>query len=131
MATITYFSPKAHTFVPECNAVVKAVHNKDTRELYVALKEVENNIYIFQYHFIKGARPRNSDFTLDAFFKPTPQPLLTLPATEITTPPPTEILQQTSSIIPTTGNKNEGSPSPKTNDQELQTKAEEKTNKAK
>nr|GEZ36293.1 replication protein A 70 kDa DNA-binding subunit [Tanacetum cinerariifolium] len=39
----------------------------------------------------------NPTFTLDAFFTPNPQPLLTLPGTEQTTPPPVEFQHEEAS----------------------------------
>nr|GEU55389.1 hypothetical protein [Tanacetum cinerariifolium] len=80
--TITCFSPKTHT-----------------RHVPDALKQVENTTPIFQYHFGKGARPGDPDFNLDAVFKPSTQPLLSLPAPQPTTPPSSETLQQTTSTV--------------------------------
>ncbi|GKB97189.1 DNA helicase [Tanacetum coccineum] len=97
--TLACFSPEAHTFVPDCNEVVNAVENKDTRHIPVALKKFENATYIFQYHFGKGATAGNPDFTLDAAFKPSSQPLLGLPAPESATSPPQEIMEETSSAM--------------------------------
>nr|GEV31351.1 hypothetical protein [Tanacetum cinerariifolium] len=62
------------------------------------------------------AAPGNPAFTLDTVFKTRLQPLLTLPATELTTPPPPEI-------------QGEGSSSTKTDDQQLQPEAERKGSK--
>nr|GEX54969.1 ATP-dependent DNA helicase PIF1-like [Tanacetum cinerariifolium] len=87
-ATITCFSPEAHTFVPECNTVIASLNSQDMDTIPAALKDTGNQTYIFQYHF--EATVRNPTFTLDAVFKPNPQPLLTLPGTEQTTPPPVE-----------------------------------------
>nr|GEX07771.1 hypothetical protein [Tanacetum cinerariifolium] len=115
--SITCFSPEAHTFVPECNAVVAALNNQETEAIHAALKQVENKTYIFQYHFGKRAAPGNPSFTLDTVFKTSRQPLLTLPATELTTPLPPEI-------------EREGSSSTKTDYQQLQTEAERKDSKA-
>ncbi|GJZ14254.1 ADF-H/gelsolin-like domain protein, partial [Tanacetum coccineum] len=106
-ASITCFSPEAHTFVPDCNTA----EDKDTHHVPPARKEVENHTYIFQYHFGKKAKPGKPNLTLDAVFKPTAQPLLSLPAPETATPPPAEILQQTSPINIATGKNDEASPS--------------------
>ncbi|GJW04240.1 hypothetical protein Tco_1563096, partial [Tanacetum coccineum] len=75
ITTITCFSPEAHTFAPNCNEVVSGADNKNTHHIPTALKQLENTACIFQYHFGKGARPEDLDFTLDAAFKPSPQPL--------------------------------------------------------
>nr|GEV62190.1 hypothetical protein [Tanacetum cinerariifolium] len=123
--TINCFSPEAHNFVTECNEVVNVVENKDTRHLPDALKQVENSTYIFQYYFGKGARPGDPDFNLDDAFKPTTQPLLSLPRS------PPEILQQTSSIIATTAKKDDPSPSTDDVDKELHTNLEETKKTAK
>nr|GEU49522.1 helitron helicase-like domain-containing protein [Tanacetum cinerariifolium] len=95
--TITCFSPEAHTFVPECNTVIASLNNQDMDTIPAALKETENQTYIFQYHFGKKATIENPAFTLDAVFKPNPQPLLTLPGTEQTTPPPVEFQNEEAS----------------------------------
>nr|GEX11953.1 hypothetical protein [Tanacetum cinerariifolium] len=50
MATITCFSPEAHTFVPDCNEVVNAAANKDNRDVPNALKQVENTTYRLEAH---------------------------------------------------------------------------------
>nr|GEX08502.1 RNA-directed DNA polymerase, eukaryota [Tanacetum cinerariifolium] len=60
--------------------------------------------------------PGNPTFTLDTVFQTSPQPLLTLPTTELTTPPPLEI-------------QAEGSSSTKIDDQQLQPEAERKGSK--
>ncbi|GJS07430.1 endoribonuclease Dicer homolog 2 [Tanacetum coccineum] len=91
--TVTCFSLEAHTFVPECNGVVNVVEDKDTCHVPDALKQVENNTYIFHYHIGKGAKPGDPDFNLDASFKSTTQPILSLPAPQTATPPPAEILE--------------------------------------
>ncbi|GJX63672.1 hypothetical protein Tco_0296572, partial [Tanacetum coccineum] len=119
--TLTCFSPEAHTFVPDCNEVVNAIENKDTRHIPVALKQFENATYIFQYHFGKGARAGNPDFTLDAAFKPSSQPLLGLPAPESATSPPQEIMEETSSAITPTASEIEPCPSTKYLSECLQT----------
>ncbi|GJZ43097.1 hypothetical protein Tco_0590352 [Tanacetum coccineum] len=80
MATITCLSAEAHTFIPDCNEVVNAAANKDTRDVPIALKQVENTTYIFHYQFDKGPYPNDPDFTLDVAFKSSRQPLLSLPA---------------------------------------------------
>ncbi|GKE34277.1 hypothetical protein Tco_1453599 [Tanacetum coccineum] len=112
--TITCLSPEVHTFVPPCNKIVNAIKNKDTRHVPDALKRVKNTPYIIQYHFRKGAKPGNPDFTLDAAFKSTIQPNLSLPTPETATPPPAEILEQTSSMTVITATKE--NPSPLTKD---------------
>ncbi|GJS19495.1 DNA helicase [Tanacetum coccineum] len=94
--TLTCFSPEAHTFAPDCNKLVNAVENKDKRCLPDALKQFENTTYIFQYRFGKNARPGYPNFSLDAAFKTSPQPLLSLPAPDSATTTPQEVLQQTS-----------------------------------
>ncbi|GKF86931.1 hypothetical protein Tco_0254758, partial [Tanacetum coccineum] len=38
-ATLTCFSPEAHTFAPDCNELVNAVENKDNCCLPDALKQ--------------------------------------------------------------------------------------------
>ncbi|GJW57063.1 hypothetical protein Tco_0103794 [Tanacetum coccineum] len=86
------FSLEAHTFVPECNEVVNVVEDKDTCHVPDALKQVKNNTYIFHCHIGKGAKPGDPDFNLDASFKSTTQPILSLPAPQTATPPPAEIL---------------------------------------
>ncbi|GJZ76221.1 DNA helicase, partial [Tanacetum coccineum] len=93
--TVTCFSPEAHTFVPECNTVVATIGDQETEAIPAALKEAENKTYIFQYHFGKKAAPGNSAFTLDTVFRPSTQPLLTLPTTEVTTPSRLEIQPET------------------------------------
>ncbi|GJZ31715.1 hypothetical protein Tco_0576762 [Tanacetum coccineum] len=92
---ITCFSPEAHTFVPECNTVVATIGDQETEAIPAALKEAENKTYIFQYHFGKKAAPGNPAFTLDTVFRPSTQPLLTLPTTEVTTPSRLEIQPET------------------------------------
>nr|GEV97514.1 ATP-dependent DNA helicase PIF1-like [Tanacetum cinerariifolium] len=87
---------EAHTFAPDCNELVNAAENKDDHYLPDALKQFENTTYIFQYHFGKKARPGQPNFTLDAAFKTSPQPLLSLPAPDSTTSTSQEVLQQTS-----------------------------------
>ncbi|GJT18449.1 E3 ubiquitin protein ligase RGLG2-like protein [Tanacetum coccineum] len=99
-ATVTCFS-QAHTFVLECNEVVNAADNKDNRHLPEILKQLENKTYVFRYRFGKRARPEHPNFSLDVAFKPSAQPLLGLPAPQPATPPSQEILQQTSSNMPT------------------------------
>nr|GEX45435.1 DNA helicase [Tanacetum cinerariifolium] len=95
--TITCFSPEAHTFVPECKTVIASLNNQDMDTIHAALKETENQTYIFQYHFGKKPTEGNPTFTLDAVFKPNPQPLLTLHGTEQTTPPPVEFQSEEAS----------------------------------
>ncbi|GKB71935.1 hypothetical protein Tco_0933347 [Tanacetum coccineum] len=114
VATVTCFSTEAHTFVPYCNEVVNGADNKDTHHVPTALKQLENTTYIFQYHFGKGARPEDPDFTLDVAFKPSPQPLLSLPPPpHSTTPPPLKILQQISSATIAAASENKPCPSTK------------------
>nr|GEX46434.1 DNA helicase [Tanacetum cinerariifolium] len=96
-ATITCFSPEAHTFAPNCNELVNIVENKDTCRLPDALKALENRTYIFQYRFGKKARPQRPNFSLDAVFNASPQPVLRLPPPQYATSPPQELLEQTSS----------------------------------
>ncbi|GJW58098.1 hypothetical protein Tco_0104829 [Tanacetum coccineum] len=79
-ATLTCFSPEAHTFVPECNAIVTSLQDQSSYEIPAILKEAENKTYVFQYRFGTKARPGYPAFVLDAVFKATPQPLLSLPA---------------------------------------------------
>ncbi|GKB93621.1 hypothetical protein Tco_0979758 [Tanacetum coccineum] len=57
--------------LPECNEVENVVEDKDTCHVPDALKQVENNTYIFYYHIGKGAKPGDPDFNLDASFKST------------------------------------------------------------
>ncbi|GJU97120.1 DNA helicase [Tanacetum coccineum] len=92
--TITCFSPEAHTFVPECNAIVTSAQSHDTNHIPPALKEVEGQTYIFKYHFGQKANPGNPKFTLDAALKPTATPLLALPETKSTTSPSAEKLEE-------------------------------------
>nr|GEZ04029.1 RuvB-like 2 [Tanacetum cinerariifolium] len=99
IATITCFSPEAHTFTPNCNELVNIVENKDTRSLPDALKALENATYVFQYRFGQKAKPRRPNFSLDAVFSASPQPLLRLPLPESATSPPQELLEQTSSAV--------------------------------
>ncbi|GKB26483.1 DNA helicase [Tanacetum coccineum] len=80
--------PEAHTFAPDCNELVNAVENKDNRYLPDALKEFENTTYIFQYSFGKKARPGYPNFSLDAAFKLSSEPVLRLPAPDSATSPP-------------------------------------------
>ncbi|GJT75749.1 IQ domain-containing protein IQM3-like protein [Tanacetum coccineum] len=87
MDTITYFSPEAHTFVPDCNDVVKDAENKDKHQV---------------------------DFNLDVAFQASPQPLLSLLAPDLATTPPPEILQQTTSNRTVT--ETESKPCPMTKD---------------
>nr|GFB69957.1 hypothetical protein [Tanacetum cinerariifolium] len=83
-----------------------------------ALKDTENQTYIFKYNFGKKATVGNLAFTLDAVFKPNPQPLLTLPGTEQTTPPPVEF-------------QNEEASSTKADEQSQDTNTKQKDTKAK
>ncbi|GKD15118.1 hypothetical protein Tco_1199525, partial [Tanacetum coccineum] len=71
MTTVTCFSLEAHTFVQECNKVENVVEDKDTCHVPDALKQVENNTYIFYSHIGKGAKLGDPDFNLDASFKST------------------------------------------------------------
>ncbi|GKA51523.1 DNA helicase [Tanacetum coccineum] len=114
VATITCFSPEAHTFLPDCNDVVKNAENKDKRQVPDALKQLENTKHIFQYHFGKGAKPVDPDFNLDVAFQPSPQPLLSLLAPDLATTPPPEIMQQTTSNRTVT--ETESKPCPMTKD---------------
>nr|GEX33968.1 hypothetical protein [Tanacetum cinerariifolium] len=52
MATITCFSPEAHTFVPDCNEVINVGANKDTRDVPNALKHVKNTTYIYYFQVV-------------------------------------------------------------------------------
>ncbi|GJY96377.1 DNA helicase [Tanacetum coccineum] len=92
--TITCFSPEAHTFVPECNAIVTSAESYHTNQIPPTLKEVEGQTYIFKYHFGQKASPGNPKFTLDAALKLTATPLLALPEPEATTSPSAEKLQE-------------------------------------
>ncbi|GJX76208.1 DNA helicase [Tanacetum coccineum] len=130
-ATLTCFSPEAHTFVPECHTLITGDDNQSSYEILAALREVENKTYLFQYHFGKGARPGYPAFVLDAVFKATTQPPLPLPAPELTTPPPPEIGQQVSSATVTAENKDGSSSSEQAATHEMQSKSEGKTTKAK
>ncbi|GJR38228.1 hypothetical protein Tco_1213912 [Tanacetum coccineum] len=105
--------------------VVNGTEDKDTHHVPDALNQVENTTHIFQYHFGKGARPWDLDFTLDAVFKPTTQPLLSLLSPQATTPPSSETLQQTTSIVTTTTTPNEATPSAEHSGQKLQNSQEE------
>nr|GEU44366.1 DNA helicase [Tanacetum cinerariifolium] len=87
--------PKAHIFAPDCNELVNPVENKDDHCFPDALKQFENTTYIFQYHFGKKARPGHPNFSLDAAFKTSPQPLQNLPGPDSTTSTSQEVLQQT------------------------------------
>nr|GEX22105.1 nucleic acid-binding, OB-fold protein [Tanacetum cinerariifolium] len=116
--TITCFSPEALTFIPECNTVIASLNNQDMDTIPAALKDTENQTYIFQYHFGKKATVGNLTFTLDAVFKPNPQPLLTLLGTEQTTPPPVEF-------------QNEEASSTKADDQSQDTNTKQRDTKAK
>nr|GEV26426.1 hypothetical protein [Tanacetum cinerariifolium] len=87
---IANYSPEAHTFVPECNTIIASLNDQDMDTIPAALKETKNQTYIFQYHLGKKATVGYPSFTLDAVFKPNPQPLLTLPGPEQTTSPPSQ-----------------------------------------
>nr|GEX04809.1 DNA helicase [Tanacetum cinerariifolium] len=99
IATITCFSPEAHTFTPNCNDLVNNVQNKDNHSLPDALKALENTTHIFQYRFGQKAKPGRPNFSLDSVFSASPQPLLHRPPPESATSPPQELLEQTSSTI--------------------------------
>ncbi|GKD97746.1 DNA helicase, partial [Tanacetum coccineum] len=114
-ATITCFSPEAHTFVPDCNTVVNTIEDKNPNHVPPVLKEAEGHVYIFQYHFGPKARPGYPNFTLNAVLKPLTELLLALPATEPTKSPPAEILEGPSSGANTT-TTDEGPTSPAKND---------------
>nr|GEV67047.1 RuvB-like 2 [Tanacetum cinerariifolium] len=90
---------EAYTFTSNCNELVNTVENKDTRSLPDALKALENATYFFQYRFGQKAKPRRPNFSLDAVFSASPQPLLRLPLPESATSPPQELLEQTSSSV--------------------------------
>ncbi|GKD26946.1 hypothetical protein Tco_1233160, partial [Tanacetum coccineum] len=129
-ATITCFSPEAHTFVPECNTVVNSIEDKDNHHVPMALKQAEGQAYIFQYHFGQNARPGYPNFTLNAVLKPVAEPLLALPAAKTISSPPAEVLGESSiGYNPSTTNK-ESTPFAKDDAQELlQTPQETKTAK--
>ncbi|GKC66752.1 hypothetical protein Tco_1099350, partial [Tanacetum coccineum] len=110
---------------PQHYQVVSVTEDKDTHHVPDALNQVENTTHIFQYHFGKGARPRDLDFTLDAVFKPTTQPLLSLLAPQATTLPSLDTLQQTTSIVTITTTPNEATPSAEHSGQKLQNSLEE------
>nr|GEY52830.1 DNA helicase [Tanacetum cinerariifolium] len=63
------------------------------------LKALENTTYVFQYRFGQKAKPGHSNFSLDAVFSASPQPLLHLPLPESATSPLQELLEQTSSAV--------------------------------
>ncbi|GJZ62734.1 DNA helicase [Tanacetum coccineum] len=92
-ATLTCFSPEAHTFVPDCNMLLASTEDKDTHHVPLALKQAEGQTYIFQYRFGKKARPGYPNFTLTAVLKNTAPPLLALPSAETAASPPAEVLE--------------------------------------
>ncbi|GJV34111.1 DNA helicase [Tanacetum coccineum] len=93
-ATLTCFSPEAHTFVPDCNTVVNTIKDKDKTHMPTVLTQTEGHTYIFQFHFGQQAKPGFPNFTLDAILQPLTQPLLTLPAAENINSPATEVLEE-------------------------------------
>nr|GEW84924.1 hypothetical protein [Tanacetum cinerariifolium] len=116
--TITCFSPEAHTFVPDCNTIGNSTEGNDTNHIPAALKEAEGQRYIFKYRFGKKAKPGNLKFTLDAALKPITTPLLALPATETTTSPFAERLEEPSGSNTPTAKDEEPSLLAKNNVQE-------------
>ncbi|GJR12333.1 nucleic acid-binding, OB-fold protein [Tanacetum coccineum] len=130
-ATLTCFSPEAHTFVPECHTLIAGDPNQSSYEIPDTLREVQNKAYLFQYYFGKGARPGYPAFVLDAVFKATIQPPLPLPAPDLTTPPPPEIVHQASSATTPAESKDESSSLEQATTHETQSKSEGKTTKAK
>ncbi|GKA89831.1 DNA helicase [Tanacetum coccineum] len=124
--TITCFSPEAHTFVPECNAIVTSAQSHDTNHIPPALKEVEGQTYIFKYHFGQKANPGNPKFTLDAALKPTATPLLALPETESTTSPSAEKLEEHSNQNTPTAIGEESTTAGKNKEQEAAENPEDK-----
>ncbi|GJS39598.1 DNA helicase [Tanacetum coccineum] len=81
-ATVTCFSPEAHTFVPDCNTIVNTIEDKDTTYVPTVLTQTEGHTYIFQYRFGQKAKPGYPNFTLDAVLQPLTEPLLAMPAAE-------------------------------------------------
>ncbi|GJV43117.1 nucleic acid-binding, OB-fold protein [Tanacetum coccineum] len=130
-ATITCFSPEAHTFVPDCNTIVNTIEDKDTYHVPLPLKQAEGHAYIFKYHFGKKAKPGNPNFTLDAVFKPVTEPLLALPSTEAVSSPPAEILEEPSSHSDQTAETTETTSSAKNNMQAVAEDSEAKNKTAK
>nr|GEW91590.1 hypothetical protein [Tanacetum cinerariifolium] len=114
VATITCFSPEAHTFVPDCNELLNSIDNKDKHQLPSTLKELETRKFIFQYHFGKREKIGYPDFNLDTVFKPSPQPLLQLQAPATTASPPQEILEQSSIAMTPAKDSSQGSMSTST-----------------
>nr|GEU73401.1 hypothetical protein [Tanacetum cinerariifolium] len=97
IATLTCFSLKAHTFVPDCNMILASAEDKDTYHVPIALMQAEGQTYIFQYRFGKKAKLGYPNFTLDAVLKiiaPTP---LALPPAYTTASPTAEVLELPSS----------------------------------
>nr|GFB54736.1 hypothetical protein [Tanacetum cinerariifolium] len=95
-----------------------SLNGQEMDTIPATLKETENQTYIFQYHFGKKATVGNLAFTLDVVFKPNPQPLLTLPGPEQTTPPPVEV-------------QNKETSSTKADDQSQDTNTKQRDTKAK
>nr|GFA94703.1 hypothetical protein [Tanacetum cinerariifolium] len=104
--------------------VVNGTEEKDTHHVPDALKQVKNTTHIFQYLFGTGDRPRDLDFSVDASFKLTTQPLLSFLAPQATIPS-SETLQQTTSTVATTSKLNEATLSAEHSSQKLQNSPEE------
>ncbi|GJZ83944.1 DNA helicase [Tanacetum coccineum] len=128
-ARITCFSPKAHTFVPECNQVIAGLDAQELEEIPAILKEAEGKTYIFQYRFGQRAKPGNPAFVLTTTFQLSSPPMLTLPISEATTPPSTETLQQITSSMKEPTERPAESSSTKDSNQATQTEGEKKTSK--
>nr|GEV24287.1 DNA helicase [Tanacetum cinerariifolium] len=95
-ATVTCFSPEAHTFVADCNKIVNTTEDKDTSHLPTVLTQTEGHTYIFQHHFGQQAKPWYPNFTLDAVLQPVTKPLLALPAAETIKTPAAQVLEEAS-----------------------------------
>ncbi|GJY59728.1 zinc finger, CCHC-type containing protein [Tanacetum coccineum] len=96
-ATVTCFSPEAHTFVPDCNTVANTTEDKDTTHVPTVLTQTEGHTYIFQFRFGQQAKPGFPNFTLDAVLQPVAEPLLALPAAaENIKSPATQVLEEAS-----------------------------------
>nr|GEW27324.1 DNA helicase [Tanacetum cinerariifolium] len=95
-ATVTCFSPEAHTFVPDCNTIVNTIKDKDTTHVPTVLTQTEGHTYIFQYRFGYQAKPGYPNFTLDVVLQPVTKPLLALPVVETIKSPATQVLKETS-----------------------------------
>ncbi|GKB68902.1 DNA helicase [Tanacetum coccineum] len=110
MATITCFSPEAHTFVPDCNEVVNAAANKDTSDVPNALKQVENTTYRYYFRVVIDDGSATTTITC-------------------VSPEAHSFVPECNAVIQ--GNKNEPSPSTKGTEEALQAMAEERKKKVK